>query len=84
MPGQERYTAEYKQPIHGVLGHHVKGIPTMKTARMVRGRPSLSLRLGSSMPYLQCKAVSASHQSEWCANGVLPEGGKFLRSLLRS
>ena len=34
----------------------MKGIPTMNTARMVRGRPSLSLRLGSSMPYLRCKA----------------------------
>ena len=56
----------------------------MKTARMVRGRPSLSLRLGSSMPYLQCKAVSALQQSELCANRVLPEGGKSLNSLLRS
>lgn len=30
----------------------------MKTARMVRGRPSLSFRLGSSMPYLQCHPQS--------------------------
>ena len=38
----------------------------MKTARIVRGRPSLSLRLGSSMPYLQSKAISITPVRVWC------------------